>query len=87
MASVKTRKVRGRAQAHSRRVKDMTSDELRTLIETLIDHKFTIERLGTQRPITAEMRRRAISAAGRFRSGQADVSIRHDDHLIASYSQ
>lgn len=87
MASVKTRKVRGRAQVHSRQVTDMTPDELRLLIETLIDHKFALGHPVVKRPITAAMRRRAISAAGRFRSGQSNVSVQHDEDLVASYSQ
>jgi hypothetical protein len=32
-----------------------------------------------------EQRRKAIAAAGRFRSGQGDVSTRHDDHLAEAY--
>ena len=28
---------------------------------------------------------RAISAAGRFRSGRSDVARRHDDYLISAY--
>jgi ABC-type taurine transport system substrate-binding protein len=33
----------------------------------------------------AERRRRAIAAAGRFLSGQADISSRHDDYLAEVY--
>ena len=33
----------------------------------------------------AERRRRAIAAAGRFRSGQSDVSAAHDRHLAEAY--
>lgn len=29
----------------------------------------------------AEMKRRALAAAGRFRSGVRDLSVRHDDYL------
>ena len=29
----------------------------------------------------AERRRRAIAAAGRFRSGRPDIGVRHDDYL------
>lgn len=34
----------------------------------------------------AEQRRRAIAAAGRFRSGISDLSSNHDKHLEDSYS-
>jgi predicted DNA-binding protein len=34
----------------------------------------------------AERRRRAIAAAGRFRSGISDLSLNHDKHLEDSYS-
>jgi len=33
----------------------------------------------------AERRRRAIAAAGRFRSGQSNVSTKHDHHLAEAY--
>ncbi|MDY7076127.1 MAG: ribbon-helix-helix protein, CopG family [Chloroflexota bacterium] len=33
----------------------------------------------------AERRRRAIAAAGRFRSGQANISTEHDRHLAGAY--
>jgi hypothetical protein len=33
----------------------------------------------------AERRRRAIAAAGRFRSGQADLSVEHDRYLAEVY--
>jgi hypothetical protein len=34
----------------------------------------------------AERRRRAIAAAGRFRSGQTDIAERHDDYLDETYA-
>jgi len=33
----------------------------------------------------AERRRRAIAAAGRFRSGQTDISVNHDNYLVEAY--
>jgi predicted transcriptional regulator len=33
----------------------------------------------------AERRQRAIAAAGRFHSGQADISTHHDDYLTEAY--
>jgi metal-responsive CopG/Arc/MetJ family transcriptional regulator len=35
----------------------------------------------------AEMKQRALAAAGRFRSGQKDLSTRHDDHLAEIYGE
>jgi hypothetical protein len=35
----------------------------------------------------AERRRRAIAAAGRFRSGAPDVSSEHDRHLAEAFRQ
>ena len=34
-----------------------------------------------------EQRRRAIAAAGRFRSGKSDVSSEHDHYLVEAYRQ
>ena len=33
----------------------------------------------------AELRRNAVAAAGRFRSGRRDVAARHDDHLAEAF--
>ncbi|MCI0396311.1 MAG: CopG family transcriptional regulator [Chloroflexi bacterium] len=33
-----------------------------------------------------ERRRRAIAAAGKFRSGLADVAVEHDRYLVEAYS-
>ncbi|HOW69086.1 MAG TPA: CopG family transcriptional regulator [Phycisphaerae bacterium] len=32
-----------------------------------------------------EVRKRALSAAGRFRSGRGDLSVRHDRYLAEAY--
>lgn len=34
-----------------------------------------------------EKMKRALAAAGAFRSGRADLSARHDDHLAEAYEQ
>jgi hypothetical protein len=34
-----------------------------------------------------ERRRRAVAAAGKFRSGQADIAARHDDYLAKAYAR
>ncbi len=47
------------------------------LIRQSIDQ--LLERTGE--PTAKELRRKAAAAAGRFRSGHRDISIRHDDYL------
>jgi len=39
-----------------------------------------------QEPAMDEVRRRAISAVGYARSGDTDVSIRHDDYLAEAHN-
>ena len=39
----------------------------------------------TRRPNRAELKRRALAAAGRFRSGLGDVAAGHDRYLEESY--
>jgi len=34
-----------------------------------------------------ERRRRAVAAAGKFRSGQADIAARHNDYLAEAYAR
>lgn len=50
---------------------------IRESVEELIGH--------SAGPGVEERRRRAIAAAGRFRSGRGDVSARHDDYLVEAY--
>jgi len=38
-------------------------------------------------PDFEERRRRALAAAGRFRSGRNDISTRHDDYLAEEYQR
>ena len=35
----------------------------------------------------ADRRQRALAAAGRFRSGERDLSTRHDHHLAEAYGE
>jgi len=35
--------------------------------------------------VDKELRRRAMLAAGRFKSGAADLSARHDDYLVKAF--
>ncbi len=85
MALTKQKKKRARPTVRSRRVGDMTTAELRAMIEALIDRKLVKTSAVSPRPtITAPMKRRAISAAGLYRSGHSDISSQHDDYLSAS---
>jgi hypothetical protein len=34
-----------------------------------------------------ERRRRAIAAAGRFRSGASDISAKHDEYLVEAFQE
>ena len=51
------------------------------LIRQSVDH--LIRQSGTID--VAERRRRAITAAGRFRSGQSNISTEHDHYLAEAY--
>lgn len=35
----------------------------------------------------ADLRRRAASVAGRFKSGQTDVAVRHDEYLAEAFDR
>jgi Ribbon-helix-helix domain len=52
---------------------------IRQAAEDLLRQSFTVSR--------AEMKRRALAAAGRFRSGEKDLSTSHDDHLAEIYGE
>jgi Ribbon-helix-helix domain len=52
---------------------------IRQAAEDLLRQSSTLSR--------AEMKRRALAAAGRFRSGEKDLSTRHDDHLAEIYGE
>src|SRR5438105_12362259 len=67
-----------RPEPGARRVVDLTTDELRALIEQLIEHKLaefsSMPTRSTENLISPQMRQRAASAAGRFHSGLSDIS-------------
>lgn len=90
MASTPSRKrIRSRTAPQSPRVADLTTDELRGMIEQLIEQKLVefspLQMTSTEKTITSQMRQRAVSAAGRFHSGLSDISSQHDEFLNASY--
>ncbi len=89
MASTVSRKrTRSRATPAQRRVADMTLDELREMMDQLIEAKLVefggVPRNG-EKQVTAEMRERAARAAGRFHSGSSDISQEHDRYLETTY--
>ncbi len=91
MASTVSRKrSRSRATLSQRRVGDLTLDELREMLDQLIEQKLVefggVPRNG-ERQVTAEMRQRAARVAGRFHSGISNISEEHDRFLEAGYLQ
>jgi hypothetical protein len=52
---------------------------IRQAVDMLLESSGTID--------DAERRRRAIAAAGRFRSDVADVSANHDRYLVQAYEE
>jgi hypothetical protein len=44
-----------------------------------------VDALTAPGPSPAELRRRALEAAGRFASGQSDVASNHDRHLAVAF--
>jgi predicted DNA-binding protein len=52
---------------------------IRQAVEDLLRQSSTLSR--------ADTKLRAVTAAGRFRSGEKDLSTRHDDHLAEIYGE
>jgi plasmid stability protein len=70
----------------ARRVKAVAAREgisVSAVVRRSLDKALTGDRL----PDDAEIRRRAIEAAGCFNSGLGDLSERHDDYLAEAYSE
>ncbi len=67
-------------------LKELASQEnvsMAELIRQAVDYW-----LQSVKPLTrAEQRRRALEIVGQFRSGQTDISERHDEYLVEAYSQ
>jgi len=57
----------------------------RTSVAELIRQSVDDLLLKTTSVDAAERRRRAIAAAGRFRSGETDISTSHDTYLVEAY--
>ncbi len=53
------------------------SELVRRAVDAFVANEFSLS--------AAERRRRAIEAAGRFRSGKHDTSTRHDEALAEAY--
>jgi len=88
-STVSRKKRRSRATPRTRRVADLTTDELRDLIEQLLDRKMAeynpVSVRSSESTITPPMRQRAFAVAGRFHSGRSDISSQHDEYLAASF--
>lgn len=70
-------------QAHT--LKEIAHQENTSIAE--LTRRAIDQWLQTTRAIPmAERRRRALAVVGQFRSGQADISERHDDYLAEAYS-
>ncbi len=57
--------------------KSSVADLIRQSVDHLIQQSAAVDE--------AERRRRAIAAAGRFHSGQHDISVEHDQYLAKAY--
>ena len=66
-----------RQRASERRVS--IAELIRQAVDMLLQSSHAID--------DAERRRRAIAAAGRFRSGLSDVAVEHDRYLVEAYEQ
>lgn len=90
MASTVSRKrTRSRTVPSRRRVADLTMDELREMLDQVIEQKLVefggVPKPSAEKRVTAEMRQRAASVAGRFHSGASNISEDHDRFLATSY--
>lgn len=89
--TLKQKRKRTTVTSRTRRVASMTTDELRAFVEAMIDRKLAdLNRTrmhSGERVVTARMKQRAISVAGRFHSGRSDISAKHDDYLAAGYRE
>ena len=71
-------------EEQARRLKEMAAQRgvsvaqlIRESVQVLLDGSVGLS--------VAERRRRAIAAAGRFRSGQSDIATKHNDYLLEAY--
>ncbi len=92
MASTVSRKrARSRTAQSRRRVADLTTDELREMLDEVIEEKLAklggIQARSPGTRVDAEMRRRAGAVAGKFHSGRSDISEEHDRYLAAGYME
>jgi predicted transcriptional regulator len=55
------------------------AEVIRQAVEDLLHQSSTLSR--------AEVKRRALTAAGRFRSGKKDLGTRHNDYLAEAYGR
>lgn len=73
-------------EEQAQRLKTLAAEQGKSVAELIrqsVDE--IIKRTG--RVSADERRRRAIAAAGHFRSGQVDISTNHDSYLAETYQQ
>ena len=73
-------------EEQAQRLKTLAAEQGKSVAE-LIRQSVDETIKGTGRVTADERLRRAIAAAGRFRSGQADISTDHDSYLAEAYQQ
>jgi Arc/MetJ-type ribon-helix-helix transcriptional regulator len=71
-------------ESQVRALKDLAADQNKSVAE-LIRQAVDILLQRSGKVDREEQKRRAIAAAGRFHSGLADVSTRHDEYLSEAY--
>lgn len=60
----------------------LTEEQVRALKEIALQENASIADLTRNAILMTERRHRALAVVGRCRSGQADVSERHDEYLV-----
>lgn len=68
----------------TRALKDLSVQQNKSMAQLIREAIDTLLR-SRHLPARDDLRRRAIQAAGRFRSGVPDLATRHDDYLAESY--
>jgi predicted DNA-binding protein len=68
----------------TRALKDLSVQQNKSMAQLIREAIDTLLR-SRHLPAQDDLRRRAIQAAGRFRSGVPDLATRHDDYLAESY--
>lgn len=72
------------SEAKSRRLRELAAEQSKSVDELILEAVARLlQRSGS--PYSEERKRRALSAAGRFRSGDHAIARDHDHHLGRAY--